>query len=100
MNDIIHRELSDRIISLAFAVHNQLGPGLVESAYEEGMCWELRHAGIRYERQKVYPLFYKGDNIGGYIADLVVDDKIILELKAVSALTASMSVQTINYLRL
>jgi GxxExxY protein len=100
MNDIIHRELSDRIISLVFAVHNELGMGLLESAYEEAMCWELGHAGIPFERQKVYSLIYKGDNIGCYIADLVVDNKVILELKSVTALTNIMSAQVLNYLRL
>jgi GxxExxY protein len=55
MNTIIHKELSDRIIGLAFTVHRTLGPGLLESAYEEAMVWELRHAAIPFERQKVYP---------------------------------------------
>ena len=68
MNTIIFKELSDRIIGLAFTVHRTLGPGLLESAYEEAMCWELRHANIPFERQKVYPLQYKGDYISSYFA--------------------------------
>jgi GxxExxY protein len=51
-------------------VHYTLGPGLLESAYEEAMCWELGHAGIRFERQKVYALWYKGDYTSSYFADL------------------------------
>jgi GxxExxY protein len=100
MNNIIHKELSDTIIGLAISVHRELGPGLLESAYEEGMVWELKHADIPFQRQQVYPLNYKGDYIGGYIADLVVDNKLILELKSVSALTEIMTAQVINYLKL
>ena len=81
-------------------MHNLLGPGLLESAYEGAFCVELSHAGIPLERQKVYPLYYKGEYIGAYIADLVVDNKIIVELKSVSKLTAVMDAQLINYLRL
>jgi len=100
MNDIIQKELSDRIIGLSFSVHRTLGPGLLESAYEEAMCWELSHAHIPFERQKVYPLCYKGDYISAYFADLVVDNAVILELKAVKELTDSMTAQIINYLKL
>jgi GxxExxY protein len=99
-NTIIQKELSDRVIGLALTVHRTLGPGLLESAYEEAMVWELSHAGIRFERQKVYPLRYKGDYISTYFADLVADGKIILELKAVKALDNNMEAQLINYLRL
>ncbi|RPJ08260.1 MAG: GxxExxY protein [Spirochaetaceae bacterium] len=100
MADIIHKELSYKIMNLVFQVHKNLGPGLLESAYEEALCWEFRHADIPFERQKVYALNYKGDIIGGYIADLVVDNKIILELKSVSALNDLMAAQLINYLKL
>jgi GxxExxY protein len=99
-NTIIYKELSDRIIGLALNVHHTLGPGLLESAYEEAMCWELRHAGLSFERQRVYPLEYKRDYISSYIADLVVDSKVILELKAVQSLTTAMEAQLINYLKL
>jgi GxxExxY protein len=64
---------------------NILGPGLLEECYEEAFCVELRNAGLRFERQKVYPLTYKGQDIGGYIADLVVDNRVLLELKSVKA---------------
>ena len=60
----------------------------------------MRSASNLLERQKVYPLYFKGEYIGGYIADLVVDDKIILELKSVSYLTRVMDAQIINYLKL
>jgi GxxExxY protein len=100
MNTIIHKELSDQLIGLSYTVHNILGPGLLESAYEEAMCLELKLNNIYFERQKVYPLRYKGQYIGGYIADLVVDNKVILELKSVAALNPAMDAQLINYLKL
>jgi GxxExxY protein len=99
-NTIIYKELSDRVVGLALTVFYELGPGLLENAYEEAMCWELRHAAIPHERQQVYPLKYKGDYITSYFADIVVDGKILLELKAVKALDHNMEAQIINYLKL
>jgi GxxExxY protein len=100
MANFLYKTLSFRILRIAFSVHNLLGPGLLESAYEGAFCVELTKAGIPFERQKVYPLYYKGEYIGGYIADLVVDNKIIVELKSVSRLIPVMDAQTINYLHL
>ena len=84
----------------SFSVHNILGPGLLESAYEGAFCVELARAGITFERQRVFPLHYRGELVGAYIADLAVDSKIILELKSVSMLSKIMEAQLINYLRL
>ena len=100
MNNIIFQELSEKVIGLAFTVHNILGPGLLESAYEEGMCWELKHAGIPFQRQQVFPLLYKGDYISSYFTDIVVDNKVILELKSVSKFNELMAAQLLNYLKL
>jgi GxxExxY protein len=100
MTKLLHFELSNKILNMAFTIHNILGPGLLEHAYEEAFCIELKHAGIPFERQKVYALHYKGELIGGYIADLVVDNKVVLELKSVGALNQVMAAQIINYLRL
>src|SRR4030066_1869167 len=100
MSQLIYQELSYQVLQSAFSVHNILGPGLLESAYEGAFCVELTKAGIQFDRQKVYPLYYKGEYIGAYIADLVVDNKIIVELKAVSQLTAVMEAQLLNYLKL
>ncbi|MBN2532992.1 MAG: GxxExxY protein [Spirochaetales bacterium] len=88
------------ILKFAFSVHNLLGPGLLESTYEGAFCVELTQAGFPFERQKVYPFYYKGEYIGAYIADLVVDNRIIVELKSVSKLTDVMTAQLINYLKL
>jgi GxxExxY protein len=100
MTHFIFKKLSYLLLKLGFSVHNLLGPGLLESAYEGAFCVELTRAGIPFERQKVYPLYYKGEYIGAYIADLVIDNKIIVELKSVSKLTDVMTAQLINYLRL
>ena len=97
---LLYHELSDRILGMAFEVHGIYGPGLAESAYETAMGIELDLAGITYERQKVYELVYKGYPGGKYIADLVVDNKIILELKAVKELTSLMDCQIIHYLKI
>ncbi len=99
-NPIIHQELSRKVIGMAFTVHNILGPGLLESCYQDAYCVELKRAGIPFEREKVFALYYRGECIGGYRSDLVVDDKIILELKSVKELCPAMEAQTINYLRL
>lgn len=100
MAQLLHSELSHKVLGMAFSVHNILGPGLLESAYEGAFCVELTRAGIPFERQAVYPLHYKGELVGGYIADLVVDRSIILELKSVRQLTPVMEAQLINYLRI
>jgi GxxExxY protein len=100
MAEFIYKKLSYQILGMAFSVHNILGPGLLESAYEGSMCIELSKANIPFSRQKVYPLYYKGELVGGYIADLVVDNTIILELKSVHQLTKVMEEQIINYLKL
>ena len=100
MSKLIHYELSNKVLSCAFEVHKILGLGLLESCYEEALVVEFKRAGIPFQRQAVYSLCYKGQYIGGYIADLVVDDKIVLELKSVSALCDANVSQLLNYLRL
>jgi len=100
MASLIHRELSDKVLGAAFTVHNALGPGLLESAYEGALCVEFKHLGLTTERQPVFPLSYRGEYIGAYVADLVVEGTIILELKAVKTLSPVMEAQIINYLKL
>ena len=99
MESFKHKELSYKLLGMAYTVHNILGPGLLEHAYKEALCVELGLAGIPFERERVYTLEYKGSNIGTYFADIVVDNKIILELKSVQEFHPSMGAQTINYLK-
>jgi len=100
MGSLIHKDLSDKVLGAAFALHNALGSGLLESAYEGAICVELKHRGLSVDRQVVYPLVYRGEYVGAYLADLVVEGTMILELKSVTALTPVMDAQLINYLKL
>ncbi|MFP4302723.1 MAG: GxxExxY protein [Spirochaetaceae bacterium] len=100
MAQVAYKELSHKVLGAAFAVHNALGPGLLESAYEGALVIELRHRGLDFERQRVFPVYYRGEMAGAYVADLVVEGKVIMELKSVKKLTSVMEAQLVNYLRL
>ena len=97
---LIYEELSNKVINAYYNVQKILGKGLAEKVYENALCIELEEMGIPYVRQKELPVDYKGHNIGNYIADVVVDEKIILELKAVNAITQEHVAQTLNYINL
>ena len=82
-------------------VHNQLGPGLLESAYEECLTYELRHAGLTAETQIPVPLIYKNIQLDcGYRIDILVDDTVIVELKSVDAILPVHEAQILTYLKL
>ena len=97
---LIYEELSNKVINAYYNVQKILGKGLAEKVYENALCIELEEMGIPYVRQKELPVEYKGHNIGNYIADIVVDEKIILELKAFNAITQEHVAQTLNYINL
>ena len=80
-------------------MHRQLGAGLFESIYENALCIEFEKRGIQYERQKRYPVQYDGEDVGELIADLVVEEKVIVELKSVNELLPIHETQVIAYLR-
>jgi GxxExxY protein len=90
--------LAKQVIGLAMDVYNNLGCGLLESLYVGGLCVELTQAGIPFEREKRFTVLYKGVEIGCYIADLVIDKRLIVETKAVDLLAVAHSVQLVNYL--
>ena len=93
--------LTDKIIGLAIEVHRQLGPGLLESAYEECLCFELNAARISFRRQLPLAVVYKGVRLDcGYRLDIVVEDRIIIELKTVERLMPIHEAQMLTYLRL
>jgi GxxExxY protein len=93
--------LTGQIISAAIEVHRILGPGLLESAYEECLCRELHRRGINFERQVDLPIDYKGYRIeSGYRLDLVVDHRVVVELKAVRQLEKIHEAQLLTYLKL
>lgn len=98
---ILEEGLTEKIIGAAIEVHKYLGPGLLESAYEECLCHELNLRGLKFERQKPIPLEYKGIKIDcGYRLDIVVEEKVILEIKTVDAITPVHEAQLLTYLRL
>jgi GxxExxY protein len=79
------KELTEQIIAAAIAVHKELGPGFLESVYEEAMCIELTQRGIPYERQKIIDVPFRGGKIAEHRLDLLVKLRVIVELKAVKA---------------
>ena len=97
---LIYEELSNKIVTAYYNVLQVLGKGLAEKVYENALCIELNEMNIPYERQKPLSVEYKGQNVGNYFADILVDDKIIIELKAASDITQEHIAQTLNYVNL
>ena len=94
-------ELSKEVIGCAITVHRELGPGLLESAYEACLIYELRNAGLKVEVQKKMPLIYDEIEMeSGYRIDILVENKLIVELKAVTALNDVFLAQILTHLRL
>ena len=94
-------DLTGQVIGAAIEVHKHLGPGLLESAYEECLCYELRSKGIAHERQKPLPINYKQVRLGcGYRLDVVVEGRIILELKSCEKVEDIHKAQLLTYLKL
>lgn len=91
--------LSERIIGCAFRVSNALGNGFLEKVYENALAHELGKAGLKVEQQYPIKVFYDGQIVGDFVADLLVEDRILLELKAVKTLDEIHSAQCINYLK-
>jgi len=76
-------EITERIIGCGIEIHRELGPGLLESIYESALSIELRNRGLKFERQKVLPVEYKGYKIGEFRIDLLVENSVVVELKSV-----------------
>lgn len=92
--------LSGLIVSAAIEVHRHLGPGLLESAYEQALCYELSLRNIAFDRQKHIPVEYKGVKLdAGYRLDLLVEDLVIVELKAVEKMMPLFEAQVLTYLK-
>jgi GxxExxY protein len=98
MADIIYKELSYAVVGAAMEVHRILGPGYLEAVYQAALAHELTLRGINFEQFKRLPVTYKSVSVGDYEADFVVEDKIILEIKAVSTWHPKHEAQAINYL--
>ncbi|MDL1893277.1 GxxExxY protein [Sphingobacteriales bacterium CHB3] len=92
-------KLTEQIIGCAIEVHRNLGPGLLESTYESALCIEFEDEGISYKRQISFPILYKGRNIGDYRIDLVVGEKVVVELKSVERFDPIFEAQVLTYLK-
>jgi GxxExxY protein len=92
--------VSDRIIGAAIEVHRQLGPGLLETPYKKALRVELLYQGLQLEMDRRIPLVFRGEGVGEYIADLIVENTVIVEIKSVSRLEPVFTAQVLTYLRL
>ncbi|MFH1731375.1 MAG: GxxExxY protein [Planctomycetota bacterium] len=91
--------MTDKIIGAAYHVHATLGYGFAEKVYENALAAELSDASLSVEQQRPIEVYYNGRNVGDYLADLVVESKVIVEVKAVSGVDKAHEVQLVNYLK-
>lgn len=94
-----YSDLTDRIIKIAIDVHKSLGPGFVEKIYQRALYLELKNSGIKFTRERKIVVVYKKVNLGYETVDFDVDDKVLVEIKAVSAINEIHMAQTLSYLK-
>lgn len=99
MNELIHKDLTDKILKCFYEVYNNLGYGFLERGYQNSMTFELRRNELSCLTQRSINVFYKSDLVGRYCADIIVENLILLELKACEVLRVEHEFQLINYLR-
>mgnify|MGYP001578500546 CR=1 FL=1 len=97
--EIIHKDLAYQVIGLAMDVHSGLGYGFLEKVYENALMVLLRREGINAKQQSPINIFFEGQNVGDYFADILVEDKIIVELKSVEKIIDIHKAQALNYLK-
>ena len=95
----LYSDITGLILKAFFNVYNELGYGFLEKVYERAMILELKNLGLKIEQQKRISVYYKEEKVGDYFSDLVVNDQIILELKAVENIAPEHEVQLVNYLK-
>lgn len=100
MDKAVLNTLTERVIGCALAVHKALGPGLLESVYENALCIELAAQDIPHERQKVLPVAYRGESVGEFRLDLLVEEFLVVELKAVERHESVFEAQLLSYMKL
>lgn len=98
-NNLLHKDITDKILKVFYHVYQELGFGFLEKIYQNAMYMELLESGFKCEAQKLIKVWYGGKVMGEYYADMVVNDVVILELKASSTLLAEHEAQLLNYLR-
>ena len=94
-----HEDLTSKIIACAYKVHNTLGFGFLEAVYQNALLIELLKTGLRAEKEKKIQVYYDSQLVGDYMADIIVEEKVILELKSVRDLHPAHSAQLVNYLK-
>ena len=97
--ELKHSELTDRIIGIFYDVYNELGHGFLESTYAEAMAYALEEAGLTAIRERAVPVWFRGKKVGQYYADLLVNNSVLLELKATRAIESAHEAQLLHYLR-
>jgi GxxExxY protein len=97
--DYLHKELTSEIINRFYVVYNKLGYGFLEKVYEKSLKFEIEKTGLFVERQKPINVFYETELVGEYFADLLIDNKVIVELKACETISEEHENQLINYLK-
>ena len=99
MEKYFHKDLTDKIIKAFYSVYNELGFGFLENVYQNALYFELKNNQLKVEAQKTIKVYYQNQLVGNYKADLIVNNTIILELKAVDFLIEEHELQLINYLK-
>ena len=97
--ELLHKDLTDTILKVYYDVYNELGFGFLEKVYQNSMYLELKAKGFYVEPQKRIKVYFKGVEVGEYFADLVVNESVILELKATECIVQEFEFQLINYLK-
>ena len=95
----LHTTITDKIIKAAYKVHKMLGFGFLEKVYENALAIELRRMGLKAEQQKPLTVWYEGEVVGEYFIDMLVEEKVIVELKAIKKLLDIHEIQVLNYLK-
>jgi len=99
VGQLLHEELSGKVIGAGMEVHSQLGPGFLESVYEEALAHELQLRNVSFERQKPLPVYYKEKLVKEFVCDFWIGGKILVEIKAVRQITKNEEAQLMNYLK-
>jgi GxxExxY protein len=97
--EYLHGDLTEKIIGAAYDVHNVLGRGFLEKVYENALAFELRDRGLALETQVPLEVRYRGEVVGQFVADMIVEGKVVVEAKAAAALDGAHEAQLINYLK-
>jgi len=99
LDEILYQDLTGRIIGVCLEVHHELGHGFLESVYENALVIALRDSGLKVERQVRFDVRFRNQNVGDFVADLLVDNTVIVEIKAAGQLRPEHEAQVLNYLK-